>query len=121
MLTESIPLWTVDSATKDHIARDRGAYVEFQKISSGIRCIYVGNNFKVEVKGIRTCELELRRGGTLFLHDVLYASDIRRNLVSMLILLGLGFNLNFHDSIMELYLGNNILWFWIYSEWFYGS
>ena len=49
--------------------------------------------------------MELRRGGTLFLHDVLYASDIRRNLVSMLVLLSLGFNLNFHDSVMELYLG----------------
>ena len=42
---------------------------------------------------------------TLFLHDVLYAPDIRRNLVFMLVLLSLGFNLNFHDSVMELYLG----------------
>ena len=37
MLTESIPLWIVDSAATDHLARDRGAYVEFRKISSGIR------------------------------------------------------------------------------------
>ena len=49
--------------------------------------------------------MELHRGCTLFIHDVLYASDIRRNLVSMLVLLSLGFNLNFHDSVMELYLG----------------
>ena len=41
---------------------------------------------------------------TLVLHDVLYASDIRWNLVSMLVL-GLGCYLNFHDSVMELYLG----------------
>ena len=47
----------------------------------------------------------MRRGCTLFLHDILYASDIRQNLVSMLVLLGLGFNLNFHDSVMKLYLG----------------
>ena len=30
MLTESIPLWTVDSAATDHITRDRGAYVDFR-------------------------------------------------------------------------------------------
>ena len=105
MLTESIPLWTIDSAAADHIARDQGAYIEFRRISSGTRWIYVGNNSKVEVKGIRTCKLELSKGRTLFLHDVLYAPDIRRNLVSMLVLLSLGFNLIFHDSIMELYLG----------------
>ena len=51
-------------------------------------------------------KLELCRGRTLFLHDVLYAPDIRRNLVSMLVLLNLGFNLNFHDSVMDLYLGS---------------
>ena len=30
MLTESIPLWTVDSAAINHIAIDRGAYVDFR-------------------------------------------------------------------------------------------
>ena len=49
--------------------------------------------------------MELRRGRTLFLYDVPYAPNIRQNLVFMLILLGLGFNLIFHDSVMELYLG----------------
>ena len=72
MLTESIPLWTVDSAAIDHIARDREAYVEFWQISSNIRWIYLGNNSKVEVKGIGMCKLELHKGRTLFLHDVLY-------------------------------------------------
>ena len=105
MLTKSIPLWTVDLVATDHITRDEGAYVEFWRISSNTRWIYVGNNSKVEVKGIRTCKLELHKGHTLFLHDVLYTSDIQRNLVSVLVLLGIGFNLNFHDSVMELYLG----------------
>ncbi|RVW77963.1 hypothetical protein CK203_048286 [Vitis vinifera] len=46
------------SAAADHIARDQGAYIEFRRISSGTRWIYVGNNSKVEVKGIRTCEID---------------------------------------------------------------
>ena len=51
------------------------------------------------------CKLELHKVCTLFLHDVLYASDIWWNLVSVFILFYLGFNLNFHDLVMELYLG----------------
>ena len=105
MLTKSITLWTLDSATTNLIVRDRGAYVEFWRISSSTRWIYVGNNSKIEVKGIKTCKLELHKGRTLFLHDVLYASNIRRNLVFVLVLLGLGFNLNFYDLVMELDLG----------------
>ena len=115
MLAESIPLWTIDSVATNHIARDRGTYVEFWRISSSTRWIYVGNNSKIKVKGIGTCKLELCRGHTLFLHDVLYVPDIRWNLVFVLVLLGLGFNLNFHDSIMKLYLGTTYygsgLWF----------
>ena len=49
--------------------------------------------------------MELCKERTSFLHNVLYAPDIRKNLVFLLVLLGLGFNLNFHDSVMELYLG----------------
>ena len=51
------------------------------------------------------CKLKLHKECTIFLHDVLYALNIRRNLVFVLVLLSLGFNLNFHDSVMELYLG----------------
>ena len=77
MLTESIPLWTVDSVAIGHIARDRGAYVDFRRIPSGSRWIYVGNNSRVEVKGIGTCKLDLSTSRTLFLHDVLHAPKIR--------------------------------------------
>ena len=111
MLTESIPLWTIDSAATDHIAKDRGAYVNFHRIPSGSRWIYVGNNSRVEVKGIGTCKLDLSTGRTLFLHDVLHAPEIRQNLVSVIVLLSLGFKLHFHDSVLELYLGTTFIGF----------
>ena len=60
----------------------------------------------------------MRGGCTLFLHDVLYAPDIRQNLVSVLVLIGLGFNLNFHDSIMELYLGTTYFGSWFILDGF---
>ena len=111
MLTKSYPSWIIDSGATDHVARDRGAFVEYRRIPAGTRWIYVGNNSRVEVKGIGTCKLELRGGRTLFLHDVLYAPDIRRNLVSVLSLLSLGYSLNFHDDCINLFLGTT----------FYGS
>ena len=49
----------------------------------------------------------MRGGRTLFLHDILYAPEIRRNLVSVLMLVKLGFNLNFHNSGVDLYLNTN--------------
>ncbi|KAL6320944.1 hypothetical protein AAG906_010753 [Vitis piasezkii] len=63
-------------AITNHIARDRGAHVEFRQISFGTRWIYVGNNFKVGVDGIGTCKLELYRGCTLFLYDDLHLYEM---------------------------------------------
>ena len=111
MLIDSHPSWIVDSGATKHITRDRGAYVEFRRIPQGTRWIYVGNNSRVEVKGEGTCKLELRGGRTLLLHDVLYAPDIRRNLVFVRVLLELGYNLNFSGRTLTIYFGSE----------FYGS
>ena len=51
------PLWIVYSRATNHVAKDRSAFVEFRRISQGTKLIYVGNNFKAEVKGINTCKL----------------------------------------------------------------
>ena len=83
----------------------------FGRIPQGTRWIYVGNNSRVEVKGEGTCKLELRGGRTLLLHDVLYAPDIRRNLVSVRVLLELGYTLNFSGRTLTIYFDSE----------FYGS
>ena len=67
--------------------------------------MYVENSYKAEVKGIGTCKLVIRSGQTLFLHDVLFAPDIRWSLVSMLILIKLDFELCFHRQGVYLFLG----------------
>ena len=55
----------------------------------------MGNGASVEVLGIGTYKLDLRDGRTLLLHDVLYAPEIQRNLLSLLVLLRLGFRFVF--------------------------
>ena len=46
----------------------------------------------------------MRSGQTLFLHNVLFVPDIYRNLVSMLVLIKLDFELSFHGQGVDLFL-----------------
>jgi transposase InsO family protein len=66
----------------------------------------MGNNASAAVLGIGTCKLDLRGGHTLYLHDVLYAPEVRRNLVSVLALLQLGFNIAFVGCCVKIHLDN---------------
>ena len=95
LVANSAPMWTVDSAAIKHVARNRVGFVEYCRIPVGCRDIKVGNGASVEVLGIGTYKLELRGGRTLLLHDVLYAPEIRRNLLSIVTLLRLGFRFIF--------------------------
>jgi len=66
----------------------------------------MGNNASAAMLGIGTCKLDLRGGRTLYLHDVLYAPEVRRNLVSVLALLHLGFNIAFVSCYVKIHLDN---------------
>ena len=118
-LTESNPLWIVDSGATYHIAKDRGAFVEYRRIPEGSKWIYVGNNTRVAVKGIGTCKLVLEGGHTLLLHDVLFAPDIRRNIISVVVMLGLGYEWHFHDNLCDLVCNNSYIGSGHVSKWFH--
>jgi hypothetical protein len=105
MLVESILFWTIDLGATDHIARDRTTLVEFHRIPKD-RYIYMGNNVAAAVLGIGACKLDLRGGRTLYLHDVLYAPEVRQNLVSILALLQLGFNIAFVGCCVKMHMDN---------------
>jgi hypothetical protein len=109
MLAKIFHVWTVDSAATDHIVRDQKAFVDYRHIPSGSKHIYMGNNSSVEVQGIRTCELVFRDGHKLLLHDVLYAPDIRRGLVSLLVLVKLVYKFVFDCDGVTLYLGTDCI------------
>ena len=69
-------MWILDSGSTDHMSRDQEAFVEFHRVSSKSRWIYVGNNVKLKVKGIDTYKVDLHSGHSLMLHDVLYAPEV---------------------------------------------
>ena len=64
----------------------------------------MGNNASTTVLGIGTCKLELRGGRTLYLHDVLYALEVRRNLISIVVLLELDFSIMFEYGCVKVFL-----------------
>ena len=98
-----------NSGATDNIARDHRAFVEYRRISQGTKCIYVGNNFRVEAKGIGTCKLELRGGRILYLHDVLYALEIQRYLVSIIFLLRMRYQLQFYSVRLKIVLNSTLV------------
>ncbi|OMO94612.1 hypothetical protein CCACVL1_05905 [Corchorus capsularis] len=99
------PMWTVDSGATDHLARTRVGFIEFRRIPAGSRSMKMGNDSSVNVLGIGTYKLEMRGGRTLLLHDVLYAPEIRRNLFSVITMLGLGFRFAFEGNKVDIFLG----------------
>ena len=104
LVANSAPMWTINSATTKHAARDRVGFVEYRRIPVGSRDIKVENRASVEVLGIGTYKLELQGGRTLLLHDVLYAPKIRMNLLSVVTLLRLGFRFIFENNYVLLHL-----------------
>jgi hypothetical protein len=77
LVAHSSPMWIVDLAATEHVARDQVGFVEYRRIPIGSRDIKVGNGASVEVLGIGTYKLDLRGGRTLLLYDVLYALKIQ--------------------------------------------
>jgi len=70
----------------------------------GSRYIYIGNHASVVVLEIDTSKLDLQGGRTVYLHDILYALEVRQNLVYVLALLQLGFYIVFVGCCVKIYL-----------------
>ena len=116
MLIENVPFWIVDSITTDHIAWNCNAYVDFLRISKGSTSIYMGNNTSVDVLGIGTCKLLMQKNRTLYLYDVLYASKVRWNLVSIVVLVKLGFKIVFEQDCVKVLLDNIVYGYGFMSD-----
>ena len=118
MLIETVPFFTVDSTATDHIAWDHNAYVDFHRIPKGSMSIYKRNNTSVDVLGIGTCKLLMRKCRTLYLHDVLYELKVRQNLVSVIVLVKLGFKIAFKQDCVKVLLDNIVYGYGFLSDGF---
>ena len=60
----------------------------------------------------------MRKGHTLYLHDVLYAPEVRRNLVSIVGLVKLGFKIVFEQDCVNVLLDNIVYGYGFMSDGF---
>ena len=63
----------------------------------------MGNNTSADGLGIGTYKLVMWRGRILYLHDVLYTLEVRRNLVSIIVLLQLNLKIIFEKDYVNLW------------------
>jgi len=63
------------------------------------------NGDSVDILGMNTYKLDLYGGHTLLIHDVVYAPDVQRNLLSVTVLLRLVFCLSFENNSVRIFCG----------------
>jgi hypothetical protein len=86
--------WWIDSATNRYITRDQEFFVDFKKNVVGEHKVYMGNNTYSDVLGEDKCKISIK-GPIVVLHNVLYVSNIWKNLISVPVLDSKGYDIKF--------------------------
>lgn len=88
--------WWVDTDVTRHMCSDKVLFFTYAPVSEIM--LYMGNSGTSEVAGIGKVVLKLTSGMQVALNDVLHVPDIRKNLVSGLLLVKHGFRLVFESN-----------------------
>ncbi|KAK3041384.1 hypothetical protein RJ639_001582 [Escallonia herrerae] len=75
--------WWVDSASSRHVAKTKENFVEMRDVNAGDHKLYMGNNTYCDVLGVGTVKILLPGQNNLILTDVLYAPNMKGNLLSV--------------------------------------
>lgn len=65
---------------------------------------YLKNTYREEIFRIRTYQLEIQFGWALVLYKVIHALGIRRNSLSVFVLIGFSFHVSIYDNRINIYL-----------------
>jgi hypothetical protein len=82
-LDYSICTWWIDSGAMIHVVNSLQELSMRRTLPKGERTIRVTNNEEANVEAIGEIPLEISNDFTLYLHDVLYVTSMRRNLISV--------------------------------------
>ncbi|KAI3773048.1 hypothetical protein L6452_04246 [Arctium lappa] len=89
--------WWVDTGATRHVCHDKSNFISFKDVDDGQK-LYMGNAATTDVKGIGDVLLKMTSGKELKIRDVLYAPELRKNLVSGWLLNKFGFKLVFESD-----------------------
>nr|GMC57792.1 Retrovirus-related Pol polyprotein from transposon TNT 1-94 [Ipomoea batatas] len=93
--------WWVDTEATRHVCKDMNLYKSYKNLEDS-PSLYMGNDSMVKVKGIGQVELLFTSGKKLTLTDVYHAPDVRKNLISGIVLKKCGFKLVFEADCFIL-------------------
>ncbi|XP_077225034.1 uncharacterized protein LOC143858260 [Tasmannia lanceolata] len=93
-LVSNVKDWWVDTGATRHICSNRSVFSSYELVGDGEQ-LFMGNSSSSVVTGKGTVLLKLTSGKVLKLCDVLHVPDIRKNLVSVSLLIKKGFKLVF--------------------------
>ncbi|WKA01333.1 hypothetical protein VitviT2T_019618 [Vitis vinifera] len=89
--------WWIDTGATHHVCSDKKMFSTFEPIENGEK-VFMGNSATSEIKGQSKVILKMTSGKELTLTNVLYVSEIRKNLVSGSLLNNHGFRLVFESN-----------------------
>ena len=89
--------WWVDTEATKHICSDKKMFSSYEAINDGEQ-LFMGNSSTSKVEGKGKVILKMTSGKELALNDVLHVPEIRKNLVSGLLLSKKGFRLVFESD-----------------------
>ncbi|KZV54798.1 hypothetical protein F511_04420 [Dorcoceras hygrometricum] len=89
--------WWIDTGATRHVCSDKEMFATLQESEYGEK-LYMGNSATSEIKGQGKVVLKMTSGKELTLNNVLYVSDIRKNLVSGSLLNKHGFRIVFESD-----------------------
>ncbi|GJV57501.1 hypothetical protein Tco_1458506 [Tanacetum coccineum] len=89
--------WWVDTGVTRHVCSNKSLFSSFKEVTNGEQ-LFMGNSATSEVKGEGDVMLKMISGKELKLKNVLFVSEIHRNLVSGWLLNKFGFKLVFESD-----------------------
>ncbi|GJV81039.1 putative reverse transcriptase domain-containing protein [Tanacetum coccineum] len=88
--------WWIDTSATRHVCLDKSLFSSFKKINNGEK-LFMGNSVTANIKGEGDVILKWTSGKELKLKNVLYISEIRKNIVS-------GWLLNNKDKAIDKFI-----------------
>lgn len=92
--------WCVDTGATNHVCNTLQGFQETRRLSDGEICLFMGDATRVAAVAIGDVILSFGRNKSLTLRDCLYAPSLRRNLISVSMLVKDGYSVYFNDNIV---------------------
>ncbi|KAF9618293.1 hypothetical protein IFM89_000928 [Coptis chinensis] len=90
--------WWIDSASSRHVTKSINYFVDIKELKTGDHKVYMGNNIYCDVLGIGTVKIPLPGEMNLLLTDVLFAPNMRCNLIFVSRLDDKGYEVKFRSG-----------------------